>query len=75
MSRHGSIVLEHEGLINISVLDDPFMQQVGLSEDQYSRFVEMEMTAFAITIECRRYVAFGCDRRRSKGVWIAVQLP
>ncbi|KAI0921704.1 hypothetical protein AcW2_006593 [Taiwanofungus camphoratus] len=36
------------------VLDDSFIQQLGLSEKQYEIFIEMQMAAFSITLHCRR---------------------
>ncbi|KAH9951728.1 hypothetical protein B0H21DRAFT_717226 [Amylocystis lapponica] len=37
-----------------SVIDDLLVQQLGLSEERYAAFVEMQMATFSIILHCRR---------------------
>ena len=38
----------------LTVLNNELMQQIGLSEEEFATFVELEMASFSILMHCRR---------------------
>lgn len=40
----------------VIVIDNALIQQVGLSEEQFTKFTELELATFSIMIHCRRSV-------------------
>jgi len=46
------------------IVDDLLVQQLGLSEEQYAAFIEMQMASFSIVLHCRKCTnSFFVDRR------------
>lgn len=49
-------LLETDGVQPVAEIDDEAIQQLGLTEQQYTIFEEMQMNKFSIMIHCRRSV-------------------